>query len=93
MLYRFDAMQVLYFGGRPAYHPSFTFPIPAKASIWFVDDAVTWLGTLASGSSTVNSQSAWLEWPPIPPITGGDARDVCDNRSRLNSSLIGHTAL
>jgi hypothetical protein len=43
-------MQILYFGGRPAFHPSFPVPIPSETSVWFANDAATWLGTLTSGS-------------------------------------------
>ena len=44
-------MQVLYFGGRPAFHISyFPIPLPAESSVWFADNAVTWLNILASDS-------------------------------------------
>lgn len=50
-LYCFDAMQVLYFGGRPSFHVSyFPVPLPAETSVWFADSAMTWLDTLASDS-------------------------------------------
>ena len=50
-LYCFDALQVLYFGGRPALHISyFPIPLPVEASVWFADNAATWLSTLTSDS-------------------------------------------
>lgn len=50
-LYCFDALQVLYFGGRPAFHVSyFPIPLPVEASVWFADNAATWLSTLTSDS-------------------------------------------
>lgn len=50
-LYCFDAMQVLYFGGRPAFHISyFPIPLPAEISVWFADNAMTWFNALTSDS-------------------------------------------
>jgi len=44
-------MQVLYFGGRSAFHVSyFPVPLPAEASVWSADNAVIWLNTLTSES-------------------------------------------
>ena len=44
-------MQVLYFGGRPAFHVSyFPVPLPAETSVWFANDAMTWLNILTSDS-------------------------------------------
>ena len=52
-------MRVLYFGSRPACHASFAVPIPAKASVWFANNAATWLGTFASGPQYGQFPSAW----------------------------------
>jgi len=50
-LYCFDAIQVLYFGGRPAFHISyFPIPLPAETPVWFADSAATWLDALTSDS-------------------------------------------
>ena len=44
-------MQVLYFGGRPAFHVSyFPVPLPAETSVWSAGNAATWLSTLTSDS-------------------------------------------
>ena len=44
-------MQVLYFSGRPAFHVSyFSIPLPAETSVWFADNAATWLSILTSDS-------------------------------------------
>ena len=44
-------MQVLYFGGRPTFHISyFPVPLPSETTVWFADNAVTWLNTLTSES-------------------------------------------
>ena len=50
-MYCFDAMQVLYFSGRPAFHVSFFhIPLPSETSVWFADSATAWLNTLTSDS-------------------------------------------
>ena len=50
-LYCFDAMQVLYFGGRPAFHIShFPVPLPSENAAWYADNATTWLDILTSES-------------------------------------------
>ncbi|KAF9645157.1 hypothetical protein BDM02DRAFT_3120649 [Thelephora ganbajun] len=50
-LYCFDAMQVLYFGGRSTFHISYLpIPLPSESSVWFADTATTWLDTLTSDS-------------------------------------------
>jgi len=50
-LYCFDAIQTLYFGGRPAFHVSyFTIPLPAENPVWFADNAAAWLDALTSDS-------------------------------------------
>ena len=50
-LYCFDAMQVIYFGGRPAFHISnFHIPLPSENPVWYANDATTWLNILTSDS-------------------------------------------
>lgn len=44
-------MQVLYFGGRPAFHIShFPVPLPSENAAWYADNATTWLDILTSES-------------------------------------------
>ena len=50
-LYCFDAMQVIYFGGRPAFHIShFHIPLPSENLVWYAEDATTWFNLLTSES-------------------------------------------
>lgn len=50
-LYCFDAIQVLYFGGRPAFHVShFPVPLAAENPIWYADNATTWFNILTTES-------------------------------------------
>ena len=44
-------MQVLYFGGRPAFHIShFSIPLPSENPVWYADNATAWLEILISES-------------------------------------------
>jgi hypothetical protein len=50
-LYCFDAIQALYFGGRPAFHASsFPVPLPSENPVWFASDPTTWFNILTSDS-------------------------------------------